>query len=281
MAAVFWTSRNADGRLSIAKAFTSLAIVTLVSSPLALLVAVRSIVAASLGCFSRIQKFLLLDERSDYRNFLTTHYSPNEQPGQGIELSPLSWPMVELRQASFCAADGTVLVRNADVLIQDASCHVVLGPVGSGKSSLFNAILGELRLATGSAKLKMDSVAYCAQTPWLRNVSIRENIVGDAEFGFDAEWFTRVVTACALDRDFCSLPHGYETTVGSGGLSLSGGQKQRIVGFLYLFLPFFPTFSSLFLFSFFSLSSLFFSFFSFSLSFFLSRFVSPPPVYLE
>ncbi len=229
-AAVFWTSRQADERLSVAKAFTSLAIVTLVSSPLALLVHVRSTVAASLGCFSRIQKFLLLDGRTDDGTFVRQ----SDHPPGDIELHPYSLPAIELRGASFKAGNGTVLLEEADLCVKGGSCHMVTGPVGSGKSTALKAALGELRLTSGFAKVKGDSVAYCAQTPWLRNVSIRENVVGGAEFGFDAEWYGKVISACALDRDFAMAPRWDEQAVGSGGLSLSGGQQQRVVSSAFL-----------------------------------------------
>ncbi|KXX76197.1 Multidrug resistance-associated protein 1, partial [Madurella mycetomatis] len=189
----------------------------------------------------RIQKFLLLDERTDCRTFFNAHYPPKERKGEDIELSSLSVPVVELRQASFRASDGTTLVKDADLCIKDGSCHIITGPAGSGKSSVFNAILGELYLTSGTAKFKRESVAYCAQTPWLRNVSVRENIVGGAEFGFDAEWYARVTSACALDRDFASVPHSDEMAVGSGGLSLSGGQKQRVSGDISLYKYYFKS----------------------------------------
>lgn len=87
-------------------------------------------------------------------------------------------PVVELRQASFRASDSTALVKDADLRINDGSCHIITSPSRSGTSSILNVILGELHLTSGSAKFKKESVAYCAQTPWLRNVSVRENIVG-------------------------------------------------------------------------------------------------------
>lgn len=221
---MFWTSPQAESRLSIAKAFTSLTIVTLVSGALGLLVAARATFAAALGCFSRIQKFLLLDERADYRTLVTAHCPPKEQPVKDIELNPLSTAAVELRKASFRASDGTVFLKNADLCVKNGSCHIITGPVGSGKSSALKAILGELHLTGGSAHVKEDlSVAYCGQTPWLRNVSILENIVGGAEFGFDAEWYARVISACALDRDFALVPHWEAKAVGTRGLSLSRG----------------------------------------------------------
>jgi len=70
-------------------------------------------------------------------------------------------------------------------------------------------------------------MAFCAQTPWLVNKSIQQNILGQSLF--DATWYTEVVRACALVEDFGSYPAGDRTLVGSKGITLSGGQKQRIV----------------------------------------------------
>jgi ABC-type lipoprotein export system ATPase subunit len=103
---------------------------------------------------------------------------------------------------------------------------MVVGPVGSGKSTLLRAILGEVPLLQGSIKRLSSPVAYCDQVPWLQNISIRQNIVGQDQF--DKAWYQAVVSACALDIDMQQLPEGDQTLVGTGGVSLSGGQKQRV-----------------------------------------------------
>jgi len=71
------------------------------------------------------------------------------------------------------------------------------------------------------------SMAYCDQTPWLENRSIRDNILGQSPL--DEKWLATVLEACALDEDVRMFPLGDLTLVGSGGVSLSGGQKQRVV----------------------------------------------------
>ncbi|KAL3291015.1 P-loop containing nucleoside triphosphate hydrolase protein [Colletotrichum asianum] len=62
--------------------------------------------------------------------------------------------------------------------------------------------------------------------PWLRNVSVRNNILGES--AFEADWYSMVIRACGLDRDFRELSDGDATMVGTGAMSLSGGQKNRI-----------------------------------------------------
>jgi ATP-binding cassette subfamily C (CFTR/MRP) protein 1 len=71
------------------------------------------------------------------------------------------------------------------------------------------------------------AIAYCAQTPWLVNKTIQENILGSSLF--DGQWYARVLKAAALLDDLKSYPIGDRTVVGSKGITLSGGQKQRIV----------------------------------------------------
>ncbi|KAJ6785950.1 hypothetical protein PWT90_03900 [Aphanocladium album] len=68
--------------------------------------------------------------------------------------------------------------------------------------------------------------AYCAQKPWIRNLSIRDNIVGEKRF--DRAWLNLIIYVCALDRDLARLPNGELTIAGSDGCNLSGGQKQRV-----------------------------------------------------
>jgi len=71
-----------------------------------------------------------------------------------------------------------------------------------------------------------DSIAFASQTPWLMNATVRDNILfGDP---FNAPRYNKVITACALYRDFETLEGGDLTEIGEKGINLSGGQKQRI-----------------------------------------------------
>ncbi|CAG9863581.1 unnamed protein product [Phyllotreta striolata] len=101
----------------------------------------------------------------------------------------------------------------------------VIGPVGSGKSSLFHVILQELPLKEGQLTVN-GSISYASQEPWLFAGSVRQNIL----FGqpMDKVRYETVVRKCALERDFRLLPYGDKTIVGDRGVSLSGGQRARI-----------------------------------------------------
>jgi ATP-binding cassette subfamily C (CFTR/MRP) protein 1 len=98
--------------------------------------------------------------------------------------------------------------------------------LGTGKSTLLQALVGEAMLKQGFIYTKAPQAAYVAQTPWIRNASVRENILGVSNY--DGTWYQEVVKACALDYDIAKMPAGDKTLVGSGGISLSGGQKQRL-----------------------------------------------------
>jgi len=86
-----------------------------------------------------------------------------------------------------------------------------VGTVGSGKSSLLAAMLGELDRINGRVNTK-GSIAYIAQQAWIQNATLRNNII----FGkpFDPTKYDRVVEACALKPDFEILPAGDKTEIG-------------------------------------------------------------------
>jgi ATP-binding cassette subfamily C (CFTR/MRP) protein 1 len=104
---------------------------------------------------------------------------------------------------------------------------VIVGPVASGKSTLLKGVLGEVYTTAGVVWVASRTAAFCDQTPWLRNASVRQNILGYDLWG--AEWYAAVVRAYSLERDLESLPLGDQTVVGNEGIALSGGQKQRVV----------------------------------------------------
>jgi len=108
--------------------------------------------------------------------------------------------------------------------------HVaIFGAVGTGKSLLLKSVLGEaycLKDVGTQLEMRMDSIAYCSQKPWLENMSAKANWTRHAD-SRDARWMARVAHACALD-DIVSLPDYSSGTIGSGGSRLSGGQRQRL-----------------------------------------------------
>jgi ABC-type bacteriocin/lantibiotic exporter with double-glycine peptidase domain len=105
---------------------------------------------------------------------------------------------------------------------------MVVGPVGSGKSTLCRALLGEMPLSEGNVKLRKhrNHIGYCDQTAFLFNGSVRDNTVAFSIF--DPVRYAEVVHATALSYDLATLPEGDRTNVGSDGITLSGGQKQRV-----------------------------------------------------
>ena len=119
---------------------------------------------------------------------------------------------------------------------------IVVGPVGSGKSSILLAMLGEMQRIRGKTIMPCpiarslvepdpiskltESTAYCSQSALLLGTTIRQNIL----FGtaYDEDRYHEVLRACALEADLDILEHHDETEVGEKGTSLSGGQKARI-----------------------------------------------------
>lgn len=101
----------------------------------------------------------------------------------------------------------------------------VVGTVGSGKSSLISAFLGEMDKASGKVNT-YGSVAYVSQQAWIQNATLKDNIL----FGqpLNTELYEKVIEACALKPDLEILPGGDMTEIGEKGINLSGGQKQRV-----------------------------------------------------
>lgn len=101
----------------------------------------------------------------------------------------------------------------------------VIGPVGAGKSSLLNVVIGELIPQVGTATIN-GSISYACQESWVFEGSIQNNIIFTEDF--DQDRYHQVIEICALRSDFDLFPYGDQTIVGERGISLSGGQKARV-----------------------------------------------------
>ncbi|TFK38318.1 P-loop containing nucleoside triphosphate hydrolase protein, partial [Crucibulum laeve] len=116
-------------------------------------------------------------------------------------------------------------LHNINTHINHGALVEIVGGVGCGKSSLLQGLIGEMQKVSGSVVFG-GCVAYCAQSAWIKNTSLRENIV----FGqpFDEKRYWEVIDQACLLPDLELLPDGDMTEIGEKGINLSGGQKQRI-----------------------------------------------------
>lgn len=116
-------------------------------------------------------------------------------------------------------------LKGVSLQVRHGELCAVVGRVASGKSTLCAAVLNETFLKSGSISLK-GSVAYAAQSPWILNATVRENIL----FGkpMDEERYRKVLKVCQLEHDLAMLEDGDLTDIGERGINLSGGQKARV-----------------------------------------------------
>ena len=134
---------------------------------------------------------------------------------------------IRVRDATFTwdRNESQKCLEDIDFIANKGELTCIVGRVGSGKSSLLQAILGDVWKIHGEVSIH-GTTAYVAQQAWVMNASVMENIV----FGhrWDPQFYDRTVKACALLEDFKTLPNGDQTEVGERGISLSGGQKARL-----------------------------------------------------
>ncbi|KAF2725176.1 P-loop containing nucleoside triphosphate hydrolase protein [Polychaeton citri CBS 116435] len=221
------------------QAFTSISLITLVTTPVIVFVQTLPMVLQCVGTYDRIQEFYKYSTDSgdeahgeDYsqeyhRDADVKLYNIN--PVQNV----IHGSIASLKSASFAwIKGGPPALMNINTTIEQCVITVLIGPAGSGKSAFLNMLLGEMAThphsidAPTMLQQYRTFLAYCAQEPWLENKTIRQNIIGPLPF--DDQWYEAVSWSCGLNVDLDQMDHGDQTQVGSRGLALSGGQKHRI-----------------------------------------------------
>lgn len=158
-----------------------------------------------------------------------------------IERTPLPAPMRNLKVTAMsllAAGRETPVLHDVNFMLDAGSAIGVIGPSGSGKSSLARALVGLWPPARGVIRLdgaELDqwesdmlgrSIGYLPQDVELLPGTIAQNI---ARFRKDnAEKLLAAAEKAGVHQMILGMPQGYETQVGPGGALLSGGQRQRI-----------------------------------------------------
>ncbi|KAG0211857.1 hypothetical protein BGX28_007312 [Mortierella sp. GBA30] len=237
--------------------FPAMAYFTLLRAPLMVLPSSYTTVADAYVAMKRIEKFLLSEDASpipppdlDHRyaltiknaSFLWEELPPtgsNEHLDGAEKKSPSSGQsqltskqdpttgdesMITSTSASETIS-GSSYLSNLNLQIPRGSLVAVVGPVGSGKSSLLQAVVGNMTQSSGEI-IRGTNISYASQTAWIQNATIRDNILLDTPF--DERRYWRVVKACCLEQDLALFHDGDLTEIGERGVNLSGGQKARV-----------------------------------------------------
>ncbi|XP_034128604.1 multidrug resistance-associated protein 1 isoform X16 [Drosophila guanche] len=194
--------------LDATKTFVSLSLFNILRFPLTMLPMLITNLVQTQVSVKRINKFLNSEEL-DPNNVL--HDSSKPHP-MSIENGEFSW-------------GDEITLRNINIEVRKSNLVALVGTVGSGKSSVVQAFLGEMEKLAGVVNT-VGKMAYVPQQAWIQNATVRDNIL----FGqtYDRKRYNKVIDACALRADIDILSAGDLTEIGEKGINLSGGQKQRI-----------------------------------------------------
>lgn len=234
--AIFWTTFT--DKLTPIEAFKTIALITLVSQPLRQLVATYSRILPTLACSSRVQNFLVLGAIK-HSGAIAGASPPLFETSLGIEM--VETGIEQLPEGCAIRFTGVSLrgrgqtdkvpPQNVTLSIQESELVMFDGPTACGKTVFARALTGESEIVSGSLSMKPGTKGYCGQNIWIKNGSIKDNIIGFSPF--DEDWYNAVVEGFQLKQDFRQLPDGDQSSVGSTGVNLSGGQKQRIVSLIF------------------------------------------------
>nr|XP_010972727.2 canalicular multispecific organic anion transporter 1 isoform X2 [Camelus dromedarius] len=201
---------DSNNILDAQKAFTSITLFNILRFPMSMLpMLISSMLQASVS-IERLEKYLGGDELD------TSAIRHDCNFDKAVQFSEASFTWDH---------DLEVTIRDVNLDIMPGQLVAIVGTVGSGKSSLMSAMLGEMENIHGNITIK-GTIAYVPQQSWIQNGTIKDNILFGAEL--DEKKYQQVLEACALLPDLEVLPGGDLAEIGEKGINLSGGQKQRI-----------------------------------------------------
>ncbi|XP_029673301.1 multidrug resistance-associated protein 1 isoform X1 [Formica exsecta] len=198
--------------LNSTTAFVSLSLFNILRFPLSMLPMMIGNIVQAYVSVKRINKFMNMEEL-DPNN---VQHDPSEAHALIIENGNFSWDSEHIERP---------ILQNINFHVEQGQLIAVVGTVGSGKSSLLSALLGEMGKLSGKVNTK-GPIAYVSQQPWIQNATLQDNVL----FGkaLNKSIYNRVIEGCALSPDLKMLPAGDQTEIGEKGINLSGGQKQRV-----------------------------------------------------
>lgn len=201
-------------------AYTVLTLLSLLAWPVNDFIRSIPSMNAALASLNRIQEFLQSETRRDHRIFLeespksTQH---DQSSSDGIELtnlnrSMLSSEVIVARDVNVSwKQDADFSVHDVNLSVAKGQIHMIIGPTGCGKSTLMKGILGETPSTKGFLYTNCRETAFVDQTPWIRNTSLKDNILGVSVY--HEAWYNEVVRACVLDHDIAQLPNGHREPI--------------------------------------------------------------------
>jgi ATP-binding cassette, subfamily B, multidrug efflux pump len=145
---------------------------------------------------------------------------------------------IEFHRLNF-AYNGTPVLHDANLKIPEGSSLAIVGPTGSGKTTLVNLIPRVYDAEPGAIVIDghlirefpleflRRHIGFVPQETFLFSDTVRENIAFGLEDATDEE-VRAAAEAANIAADIESFPDKYQTMVGERGIALSGGQKQRI-----------------------------------------------------
>ena len=146
---------------------------------------------------------------------------------------------ITIDNISFAYDQEKPILKNISVNIPKGSTVAVVGPTGSGKTTIINLLMrfydvntGEIRIdGTNSAESSLEDVrksfAMVLQDTWLFAGTVAENIAYGTE-NATMEDIVKAAKAAKIHDFIMSLPQGYETLIDENGVNISKGQKQLI-----------------------------------------------------
>ena len=224
------------GQLTAAKVFTSIALFQMLTGPLNAFPWVLNGCVEAFVSIKRISRFLALESFNEDAYYSLMDNVVDEEQRERAEIcsgrGKFSYKTIktELSRASSDDDEDRITdhISRLNFTIMKGEFVGIVGRVGSGKTSVLKAILGEMRLEGGQLAFKIphNGIGYVQQDPWLQQGTVKENIL----YGklHQPDWYNKVVAACALKEDFAKLSKGDLTDVGERGAALSGGQKARV-----------------------------------------------------
>jgi ATP-binding cassette subfamily C (CFTR/MRP) protein 1 len=208
--------------LTVSQAYTVLSKLNLVANPLSHVLSSIPGMIGCVGCLGRIPRYLLHGSTKPYRHTASTsRASLTNSTSEDIatetyvaknNIDRLCKTALLLNEASFGYSSDSMVLRNITFQANQGSMIMVVGPISSGKSTLLPGILDELYSDHGSIEVANSDMADCQQSAWLPNKTIKESIIGGADF--DEDWYRTAVYACCLDVDISQVPDGENGLIG-------------------------------------------------------------------